>query len=96
MFDVLFSLGVLWKVFSAARRIRHGLPSPGSRYLTLSVSGVDHPSPVGLRPGVSTESAPELAIRLVKRSAIWDDVTLRRNALDRSREHKAPKQVGTG
>ena len=81
-----------------------GLPLPGNRRLTLSVDGVDHPSPVRLDAVDSNGNAagslagPETgwSTSWAISPAICSVVTARRNALARSDGRRASRQSGTG
>ena len=80
-----------------------GLPLPGNRRLTLSVDGVDHPSPVclvavdfnGNAPG--SPAGPETGWTTSRATspAICSVVTARRNAFARSDGRRASRQSGT-
>jgi len=82
----------------------HGAPLSGSRCLTLSVGGVDHPSPDRLDAvDFNGDAAGTLSDRPTRGGTSWVtspatcvDVTVRRNALVRSAGQRACRQPDTG
>jgi len=81
-------------------RAATGPPLLGNRRLTLSVGGVDHPSPERLDAvdsnGDAAGSLSGWPTRWATSPATCVDVTARRNALARSAGRRACKQPGTG